>query len=400
VSSERFVRHYKRQTDHAISQAFTRLAADARASATFRELLDCVRHRAPGVLAAPVVDGHHPGVEALANLSRHRKDWVRRVASWRGSSASWRGAVYSLALHLVCRYPVPRFLAASWYATGIYAEKKCEWFVAHARGARYRSLDLPIQMTRRMEHIFLGSPDHLSIEQALRRAELLALGASDELIDAVRASRIGADLSNAEFWRTLWMFLIANAQAIDGPQVGPLIDFVQAVRHESTGVETAEGIVMRDPPQPTFSMRGRTPQSILRLMRDWHRGLGQAHGGLVWAPARLRPLLREEPSQGASAPPAEWQLTELVNSEQLREEGAALRHCVASYAYRCRRGDSRIWSLRVRRGERVRRVLTIEVDIRRRLVIQARGWRNKRAGGKPLRLLQEWSLRERLRIAI
>jgi hypothetical protein len=38
---------------------------------------------------------------------------------------------------------VPAFLAASWYATDdAYAEKKREWFVAHARGASFRSLDL------------------------------------------------------------------------------------------------------------------------------------------------------------------------------------------------------------------------------------------------------------------
>jgi hypothetical protein len=81
-------------------------------------------------------------------------------------------------------------------------------------------------------------------------------------------------------------------------------------------------------------------------------------------------------------------------------EGTALRHCVASYADRCWRGRSRIWSLRVRRGGRVRHVLTIEVDLSKRAVVQARGWGNRAASGKPLRLLQDWSIRERLRLAI
>jgi hypothetical protein len=91
---------------------------------------------------------------------------------------------------------------------------------------------------------------------------------------------------------------------------------------------------------------------------------------------------------------------ELTNGVQLRTEGAALRHCVASYADRCWRGSSQIWSLRARRGEKVRHVLTIEVDMRRRTVIQARGWGNRPAAGKPLRLLQDWTARERLRLAI
>lgn len=329
-SAERFVRHHKRQTDRAISQAYTSLAADAMATVTFHELLHCTRNRGRRLLEAPVVNGHHPGVDALVNLSRFTWAHIRAVADWPGTSASWRPAVCSLAQHLIGKYAVPPFLAASWYATDdVYAEKKRQWFVAHARGARFRLLDLPIEMTRKMEHIFLTSPDHLAIEHAMWRAELLALGASDELVRAVLATRSATDLRNGAFWRTVWMFLIANACAIDVSQVGPMIDFVQAIRHERVAVETPDGIVQRDPPQPSFSMKGRTLQSMLRLMQEWHRSLGLANGGLTWAPSPLQPMMIEEPSQDPSAPPSVWQLTELTNGAQLRTEGTALHHCVA-----------------------------------------------------------------------
>lgn len=45
----------------------------------------------------------------------------------------------------------------------------------------------------------------------------------------------------------------------------------------------------------------------------------------------------------------------------------------------------------------MRHVLTIEVDLRRRTVVQARGWVNRMPSGKPLRLLQAWTARERTR---
>jgi hypothetical protein len=167
------------------------------------------------LLEAPVVNGHHPGVEALVNLSRFTCAHTRAVVDWPGTSASWRPAVCSLARHLIGKYAVPAFLAASWYATDdTYAEKKREWFVAHGRGASFRSLDLPIELTRKMEHIFLTSSDHLAIEQAMRRAELLALGASNELVRAVLATRSATDLRNGAFWRTVWMFLVANASGL------------------------------------------------------------------------------------------------------------------------------------------------------------------------------------------
>ena len=400
-SAEHFVRHHRRQTDRAISQAYARLATDAIATATFHELLHCARKRSRQLLDAPVVNGHHPGVESLVNLSRFMWAHISAVADWPGTSASWRPAVCSLARHLTCKYAVPTFLAASWYATDdVYAEKKREWFVAHARGASFRSLDLPIEMTRKMEHIFLTSHDHLSVEQAMRRAELLAMGASDGLVGAVLATRSATDLGNGAFWRTVWLFLIANMRAIDLAQVGPMIDFVQAIRHERVAVETPEGIVLRDPPQPSFSMKGRTVQSMLRLMQDWHRSLGLANGGLTWAPSPLQPMTLEEPRQDLSAPPNVWQMMELTNGAQLRAEGTALRHCVASYAYLCWRGVSRIWSLRLHRGEKVCHVLTVEVDMKRRAVVQARGWGNRVPSGKPLRLLQDWAVRERVRLAI
>jgi hypothetical protein len=400
-SAERFVRHHRRQTDRAISQAYARLATDPIATATFHELLHRARTRAGGLLRAPVFNGHHPGVEALVNLSRFTPAHIRAAADWPGTAASWRPAVCSMARHLVGKHAVPAFLGASWYATDeAYGDKKRAWFVAHAQGASFRSLDLPIEMTSKMEHIFLTSRDHLAIEHAMRRAELLALGASHELVQAVLATQSATDLRNGAFWRTVWTFLIANASAIDLAQVGPVVDFVQAIRHERVAVDTPDGMVLRDPPQPSFSMKGRTVKSLLRLMHDWHRSLGLAHGGLTWAPSPLQPIVIEEPGEDPSGAPTVWQMMELTNGAQLRDEGTALHHCVASYADRCWRGASRIWSLRVRRGERVRHVLTIEVDMKRRAVVQARGWGNRVPSGKPLRLLRDWSARERVRLAI
>lgn len=399
--SERSVRYRRRQTDCAIRHAYARLAADALAVTRFSELLYCVRKRAPGLLEAPVVGGNHPGVEALVNLSRFGSAHIRPADDWPGTASSWRLGVSSLAHHLVCEYKVPMFLASAWYSTeGPNPDKRRGWFVEHARGASFRSLDLPIVMTRKMEDIFLGSYDHLAIEAAIRRAELIALGAPRSFIEAVSATLLATDLSNGVFWRTVWSFLIANASLIDPAEIGPMIDFMQAIRHERVAVETPDGIEELDPPQPTFSIKGRTVQSILRLMRDWHRSLGVGRVGRTWTPSPLQPLVLEEPSEDASDPPKRWQFIELTNSAQLRAEGAALHHCVASYADRCCRGMSRIWSLRFWRGEKVHHVMTIEIDPKRRAVVQARARKNRAVSGKPLRLLQGWADRERLRIAI
>lgn len=394
--SERYVQDHKRRTDCAIHRACVQLASDPPAFKKFQEMLACARKGAPRLFEAPFVGGRHLGVDALVNLSRFRAAHIRPAIDWAGTVSSWRPAVSSLAHHLIGNYEVPMFLTSSWYAADLEGDKKRRWFVAHSRGASFRSLDLPIVMTRKMEHIFLASQDHLSIEHAMRRAELLALGASIEVAKAVLSTQLATDLRNSEFWRTVWTFLIANDREMDTMQIGPMIDFIRAVRHD----RMQDGLVEFGPPQPTFSMKGRTVQSMLRLMRDWHGSLGAGGATLSWARSPFQPLVLEEPSRDTSEVPRRWQMMELTDSAQLRSEGAALNHCVASYAYRCYQGNARIWSLRLWRGERIRHVLTVEVDPQRCAVIQARGRANRAASGRSLRLLQEWAVREKLRMAI
>jgi hypothetical protein len=293
------------------------------------------------------------------------------------------------------------FLASLWYSTDDpIADKKRAWFVEHARGASFRSLDLPVLMTRKMEHIFLASKDHLIFEHAIRRAELLALGAPATVVHAVLSTRLANDLSNGVFWPTFWSFLISNADVINPAEIGPMIDFIQSIRHDRVVVETPGGVQVVGPPQPEFSLKGRTVQSMLRLMRNWHGSPGGHGPGRTWAPSQLRPMMLQEPSLHPSDPPKRWQMMELTNSAQLRAEGTALHHCVASYDDRCCRGTSRIWSLRVWRGEKVHPVMTVEVDPKRRAVVQARARANRVPSGKSLRFLQTWATRERLELAV
>ena len=394
--SELYVQDHRRRTDCAIHHACARLASDPSAFKKFQEMLACTRKRAPRLFEAPVTDGRHPGVDTLVNLSRFRGAHIRQVIDWAGASSSWRPAVSSLAHHLICNYKVPAFLASVWYATDAAADKKRGWFVAHSRGASFRSLDLPIMLTRKMEHIFLTSQDHLPIEHAIRRAELLALGATAEFVRAIMSTPLATDLRHSRFWRTVWIFLIANAGDVEPMQIGPLIDYIQAVRHD----RPQDGMMEFGSPQPAFSMKGRTAQSMLRMMREWHKSLGAGSASLSWVRSPFEPMLVEELNPDGSEISRRWQMMELINSAQLRREGVALHHCVASYADRCHRGISSIWSLRFWQAEKIHHVLTVEVDPKRRAVIQARGRANRAASGRPLRLLQDWANRERLRMTI
>jgi PcfJ-like protein len=269
---------------------------------------------------------------------------------------------------------VPRFLASAWL--GALTEPRA-WFVAHTRGRRFRSLALPVAMTRRMEDIFLRTPDHLGVYAALRRAEVLALGGSEQLAGAILATRLVEDFSDAERWRAALGWL-ARCDSLDLAQLRPIVDFL----HENA-----------------IDLRGRTFASVMRLVRTWHGSLATAR---MWARSWPRSRWNEmavavEPKPGEQHR-AEWRIVELLDSGELAYEGRAMRHCVATYAPACASRRCSIWSLRYRSSDASapRSMLTIEVDVRRAAIVQVRGAANSRPRPFPRTLVERWAAREHL----
>ena len=84
----------------------------------------------------------------------------------------------------------------------------------------------------------------------------------------------------------------------------------------------------------------------------------------------------------------QWTVHELITSQQLYAEGRIMHHCAGSYAKRCAAGEKSLWSLRALDLEaaeenQVREhVLTIEVDNKKRVVVQNAGKFNLKPFGK------------------
>jgi PcfJ-like protein len=93
-----------------------------------------------------------------------------------------------------------------------------------------------------------------------------------------------------------------------------------------------------------------------------------------------------------------WTITELLASRALIHEGQAMRHCVATYAARCARRQTTIWSMEVENRRGRHRVLTIEVDAKTRTVCQARRMCNRLPHVPEREVLEQWAAVEGLRI--
>ncbi len=295
-------------------------------------------------------------IEGLAALARHNAHWLRSPAAWKPRSHNVQRQFTSLASHLLAKHPVPRFMDSVWFrGTGEDAARQQAWYRAIARGQSPRGLDFPIPLTKRMASHFLKAPRDYTLEAALRWGQVLGLGGDGRLAKAILGSRIGAGFDNNEFWLTVIRWHIQNPM-FDPDQVGPLIDYIHRQKFEPQEFILEPGRTETRPPDADFSMKGRTPASLLRQMREWHAGLRKSpeKPPLEWRESGLRSL---EWTEGTATVGLlrRWTIVELLSRKALYQEGQSLRHCVASYDNSCVLGGTSIWSLGVERSHGRRR---------------------------------------------
>jgi hypothetical protein len=383
MGTDTFRRHTRACVDAAIHAEFVRLRQRPRRAWFFERLLRAVQERSALMLTPPTPRGEVIQVTALRNLVPFWRALVREPEDWKGAGGHPLCVIDSLASHLFGRYPTPRFLASVWFGTGTPTRlERRRWFIAHARGQRFRSLALPFAMTRRMEHFFLRTPDHLSIDPALRRAEVLGLGGTPELADALLATPLAECFEQPERWRLAIAWLVRCGDDVQLAQIRPLVDYLQARLDQ-------------------VELSGRSFSAVMREVDDWHGTLARERIRIMtWSRSPWNALTFSVQGTPSDRRRAEWKIVELLDSRELAQEGRAMRHCVATYARACASGYSSIWSLRHRwlDEDAARSVLTVEVRPATRMIVQLRGRANSRASGLPLELVRQWAAREGLRI--
>jgi hypothetical protein len=386
-----------------IQDLFTATPQPAERDAFLRLLL-CAHERADLFGLDPVIEhlGPEDGntfLEALRALAAHHRDWLREPERWRPESRSSRRQFGSLARHLLARYAVPPFMDAAWFrAPGPEALQQQGWFRHVGVGRNLRTADIPVRLTKMMAHRALEAPDDFPIEHALRWGQVLGMEGTEALARAVLGTRLGETFEDEPFWETVIRFFVNNPM-LDPECVGPIVDYLHHIRRVPQ--ERPEGAPL--PPEPEFSMKGRTVDSILRRVEAWHAELSRTtrHLSQEWGPSGF---------QEEALPELEcWRVIELRTAHQLYAEGRQMNHCVGSYARSCAKGTISVWSVQHHNGQSRdgKRVLTVAVQNAGRRISQVRGKNNASPlvrGKDPIlqeayRALRLWAEREGLRLA-
>ena len=346
-------------------------------------------------------DGRTPLNGGLLALALHHADWLRPVEAWPTTTNSAWSQFTSLAHHLFARYPVPPFMTSVWFdpPPGEVLPQH-GWYKQLGVGRSIRTAGLPLRLTRAMAHLFGQAPHHFTAVAALRWAQVRGLGGGEALARAVLGTRLGKALENEDFWESVLHFFI-NRPSLDLAQVGPVVDFLQHQKFEWREGVSAEGVFGKQPPpRPGYSMKGRTVSSILRQVEDWHKQLGREphRPSLSWRHSPFKDYRLVEGSE-ALGDMRVWTISELLTGRELFLEGQAMRHCVATYAERCAKRRTSIWSMQVENQRGRHRVLTIEVDLAKRTICQARRKCNRLPKAGEREVMERWAAQEGLTFA-
>lgn len=360
----------------------------------------------------------------LHRLLVHRERWVEPLEEWKPRGKALETILRSLVTHLICRYPMPSFWYEVWFRggpqhapmeteDGSYLDAPVQaaavdQFVLLAQGTgMYRLVQdgaFPVPFTKRQCHAFMGQRNVNTIPHAVRWTQVRSFGGERRLAEVLCGTEWGDDLeADTEEFRSRAVQWFCAQPMLDPAQVAPLIDYINFCRDE----------------QDEWSFKGRTARSMMRGMEEWHAELAagraaerrarRAEQQAEWAARRKPPPEKFEPSgiEGmywhrkrkdpvtGKQTQEVWKVDELLSRTELAEEGSALRHCVASYAWSAARGSKSIWSLSCQNLK----ILTIEVHNPTKTIKQVRGSRNRLPTSGETAVVRRWAQEAGLQIA-
>jgi hypothetical protein len=303
---------------------------------------------------------------------------------WLAEPYDWdpRGEI-SLLDHLFVRYDVPGFLYREWSNDQDRQPKWLAWFIIIGQGGSlHRAAEhFGWRIPARLPAHLAAAPSEVSPTLACLHAEVMRLGGTKVDFDRLIRNRwfvldpteYSANATHGAFWRDTVRWMSRHRDELTEDDASLVLDWAL---HEYTEGERIDA--------PVFSWRGRSARAAVARGRQYQAEI-QARWPFAAGPD-LQWRARGWSWQIERTATEQWSFVELTSTADLRDEGRALRHCVATYSARCAAGHSAIVSAR-RNDEPC---LTIELAPRTRKIVQIRGAGNREATPDERQVIAFW----------
>ncbi len=365
-----------------------RLCRSEESLSAFRELVLHIEAHAGKVLHYRPHQGQPSFLLALQRLSELHEFWRQPPSAWRPKT----GPAPLQFAHLV-RFLLEPEQAESFHRDvfdGSPSSWARLWFGHFSRDFHGDPVHpRPLTMTKRMAYHFLAAPEPFDCIRALRWSQVMGFGGRSWLAKALDLTRISWQLwdpEEEEWWAGVIQWLVTQ-RGLRRNDVTPVLDYVYSQRYGVPKLNLA--------PRPDFSLKGRTPGALREKVKEWHADLAQLQSltEVEFPKSGVRPG-RYEAMVGGDV--GVWTVDQILTSAALYEEGRAMRHCVATYYQQVERGSFSVWSMKLRRGDLLKRAVTIQVKERR--IIQCRGRCNRHPRPEERRVLGRWAGENNLKI--
>lgn len=318
----------------------------------------------------------------------HSPGLARRICLfapfWLADPCDWdpKGET-SLLDHLFVRYTVPGFLYREWSDDQDRQPKWLAWFLIIGQGGSlHRAAEqFGWRVPARFLNYLAAAPSDVSPTLACLHAEVMRLGGTKVDIDRLIRNRgfvldpteYSANDTHAAFWRDTVRWMLRHRDELTDDDASLVLDWSL---HEYTEAERFD--------VPVFSWRGRSARATVDRGRRYRAEMQALRSFAVGPDLQWRG--RGWSWQIELEPQERWSFVELTSTADLRDEGRALGHCVATYSARCAAGHSAIVS--ARRNDEPR--LTIELAPTNRQVFQIRGMGNREATRDERQVIASW----------
>lgn len=328
---------------------------------------------------------NHAAITMICNMAMHCEHAIRPTRQWKVTAPGHLGnsSLYDFISHCFALYEVPAFLHRVWAYRSMKLHR--EWFLQVGQGASLRALEaVPIPISKKMAQMLRQAPRDLTVDSSFRWAQARAMGASELLTGALLHTYLGRNkFRNDAYWQEVirWMILVDIA-----PQnVHEIVDYLTHELYYNAQIE----------------MKGRTLSSVTRLSEAWHLQAQQQYQA-QYAPVDLdwdRYTLDDVTLNGDAVLARDAVVVQLCSSAELRGESQTMRHCVSTYAYRCSRAESVIFSLRWSDSNPAESPMaTIEMVPSTRTLVQIRSVANASPDPHAMALIERWARQVGFRI--
>ncbi len=233
--------------------------------------------------------------------------------------------------------------------------------------------NLSIPLSKKMAHYCLGFMSDSNLETACKKAYLSAVcGSPKKDFTSTGFEDVDIRFFQGNYWKMVWSVLLEKEAQID-----PLVSFATIFNYldsEFGLCHFTKASAIGD------AVDSFVVEELKRIKRD------------AWDFAKFKgyEVLCDE---------KEFYIIQLNSPKLLQDEGKVMNHCVATYTERCKVGIDSIWSLRKKGGRRDKRLATIQVNNRKKKIVQVKAKANGEPKSKHKDIIIEWSIVEDLDVA-